>query len=246
MDKLSFMRAQSAVLGEGIERAGIGTLSERALHRILKLSVEPNEEFHEKKILGSVADIQNERGIIEIQTRAFERLVPKLSKFLSEHTVEVLYPIARQKRLHWIDPETGEISPPRKSPKAGKPSDAFYELYKIRAFLGRENFSVRLVFLDMEEYRYRNGYGKDKKRGAPRIERIPTAFCEEMLLASREDYRIFLPASLGEEFTAKQYAKAIGQKPRYAYLGLRILKDCFGLISHVRTEGREYVYKMEV
>ena len=26
MDKLSFMRAQSAVLGEGIERAGIGTL----------------------------------------------------------------------------------------------------------------------------------------------------------------------------------------------------------------------------
>lgn len=245
MDKLSFMRAQSAVLGEGIERAGIGTLSERALHLILKLSVEPNEEFHEKKILGSVADIQNERGIIEIQTRAFERLVPKLSKFLSEHTVEVLYPIARQKRLHWIDPETGEISPPRKSPKAGKPSDAFYELYKIRAFLGRENFSVRLVLLDMEEYRYRNGYGKDKKRGSPRIERIPTAFCEEILLASREDYRIFLPTSLGEEFTAKQYAKAIGQKPRYAYLGLRILKDCFGLISHVRTDGREYVYKIE-
>ena len=242
MDKLSFMRAQSAVLGEGIERVGIGTLSERALHRILKLAVEPNEEFHEKKILGSVADISNAQGIVEIQTRAFERLVPKLSRFLAEYPVEVLYPIARHKRLHWIDPETGEIAPPRKSPKAGKTSDAFFELYKIRAFLGRENFSVRLVFLDMEEYRYRNGYGKDKKRGAPRIERIPTAFCEEILLASREDYRIFLPASLGAEFTAKQYAKAVGQKPRYAYLGLRILKDSLGLISHVRTEGREYIY----
>ena len=59
MDKLSFMRAQNAVIGEGIERDGIGTLSERALHRILKLAVEPNEEFHEKKILGSVADISN-------------------------------------------------------------------------------------------------------------------------------------------------------------------------------------------
>ena len=154
MDKLSFMRAQAAVLGEGIERAGIGTLSERALHRILKLAAEPNEEFHEKKILGSVADIANAHGIIEIQTRAFERLVPKLSKFLAEHSVEVLYPIARQKRLHWINPETGEISPPRKSPKMGKPSDAFFELYKIRAFLGHENFAVRLVLLDMEEYRY--------------------------------------------------------------------------------------------
>ena len=94
----------------------------------------------------------------------------------------------------------------------------------------------------MEEYRYQNGYGKEKKRGAPRIERIPTAFCEEIALASREDFRIFLPESLPEEFTAKQYAKAIGQKLRYAYLGLRILKDCFGLISHVRTEGREYIY----
>lgn len=245
MDKLAFMRAQSAVLEEGIGREGIGTLSERALHRILKLAVEPNEAFHEQKVLGSVADIKNGQRIIEIQTRAFERLLPKLRKFLSEYSVEIIYPIARQKRLHWMDPETGEISPPRKSPKKGRISDAFFELYKIRALLGHENLSVRLVLLDMEEYKYKNGYGKEKKRGAARIERIPTAFCEEVVLSSRENYRIFLPETLPTEFTAKQYAKAIGQKPRYSYLGLRILKDCFGLISHVRTEGREYIYKIE-
>ncbi len=245
MDKRDFLRAQSAVLGQGIGREGIGTLSERALHRILKLAIEPNEECHEKKILGSVADIFNAEGITEIQTRAFERLVPKLSKFLSEQPVTVVYPMAKQKRLHWINPETGEISPPRKSPKSEKPFDAFYELYKIRSFLANERLTVKLVFLHMEEYRYRNGYGREKKKGAPRIERIPTAFCEEIALASREDFRIFLPESLPEEFTAKQYAKAIGQKPRYAYLGLRILKDCFGLVSHIRTEGREYVYRIE-
>ena len=246
MDKLSFMRAQNAVLGEGIERDGIGTLSERALHRILKLAVEPNEEFHEKKILGSVADISNAQGIVEIQTRAFERMPPKLKKFLPEYPVKLLYPIAKKKTVHWIDPETKEIAPGRKSPKTGKPSDAFYELYKIRAFLSDKNLSVHLLFLDMAEYRYRNGYGKEKKRGAARIERIPTALHEQIVLSSREDYRIFLPETLGEEFTAKEYAKAIGQKPRYAYLGIRILKDCFGLISHVRTEGREYVYKAEL
>ncbi len=245
MDKLAFLRAQNAVLGEGIGREGIGTLSERALHRILKLAVESDEGCHEIKVLGSVADILNAQGITEIQTRAFERLVPKLKKFLPVYPVTLIYPIARQKRLHWIDPETKEISPPRKSPKCGKPSDAFYELYKIRAFLGRENLKVHLVLLDMEEYKYQNGYGKEKKRGAARIERIPTAFCEEVVLSSREDYRIFLPEALPEEFTAKEYAKAIGQKPRYAYLGIRILKDQFGLISHVRTEGREYVYKIE-
>ena len=246
MDKRSFLRAQAAVLGEGIEREGIGTLSERALHRILKLAFEPNEAYHEKKVLGSVADIQNESGIIEIQTRAFEKMRPKLARFLPHHRVTLVYPIARHKRLHWIDPETKEISPPRKSPKLGKPSEAFFELYKIRAYLGHENLSIHLVFLDMEEYRYQNGYGKEKKRGAPRIERIPTAFVEEVVLSSREDYRIFLPESLSAEFTVKQYAKAIGQKPRYAYLGLRILKDCFGLVSHVRTDGREYVYHVEM
>ena len=125
MDKRAFFRAQAAVLGEGIEREGIGTLAERALHRILKLAYEPNEECHEKKIFGSVADIQNERGIIEIQTRAFEKMCPKLAKFLPYYHVTLVYPIARTKRLHWIDPETKEIAPPRKSPKCGKIFDSF-------------------------------------------------------------------------------------------------------------------------
>ncbi len=244
MDKIAFLRAQNAVLSSGIEREGIGTLSERALHRILKLAIEPNEGFHEQKILGSVADIKNEQGITEIQTRAFEKMRPKLEKLLPHFPVNLVYPIAREKRLHWIDPETREISEPRRSPKKGKPSDAFFELYKLRTLLMHENLTVSLVLLDMEEYRYR-GRTEKSRRGTERVERIPTRFVEEIRLASREDYRIFLPEALAEEFTAKQYAKAIGQKPRYAYLGLRILKDCFGLVSHVRTEGREYIYKIE-
>ena len=244
MDKIAFLRAQSAVLSSGIEREGIGTLSERALHRILKLAIEPNESFHEQKILGSVVDIKNEQGITEIQTRAFEKMRPKLEKLLPHFSVNLVYPIAREKRLHWIDPETREISEPRKSPKKGKASDAFFELYKLRTLLASENLTVSLVLLDMEEYRYR-GRTEKSRRGTERVERIPTRFVEEIRLASREDYRIFLPEALTEEFTVKQYAKAIGQKPRYAYLGLRILKDCFDLVSHVRTEGREYIYKIK-
>ncbi len=244
MDKAAFMRAQSAVLTEGIGREGIGTLSERALHRILKLAIEPNEAFHEQKVLGSVADIQNEQGITEIQTRAFEKMRPKLIKLLPHYPVTLVYPIAREKRLHWIDPVTKEISEPRKSPKKGKAADAFFELYKIRSLLSHENLTVKLLLLDMEEYRYRSGTGRGR-RGMERVERIPTRFVEEITLARREDYRIFLPEELPKEFTAKQYARAIGEKPRYAYLGLRILKDEFGLVSHVRTEGREYVYQAD-
>ncbi len=165
MDKAAFMRAQSAVLSEGIGREGIGTLSERALHRILKLAIEPNEAFHEQKVLGSVADIKNENGIVEIQTRAFEKMRPKLEKLLPHFPVTLVYPIAREKRLHWIDPVTKEISEPRKSPKKGKPADAFFELYKIRSLLSHENLTLKLLLLDMEEYRYKGR--TEKSRAMP-------------------------------------------------------------------------------
>ena len=52
---------------------------------ILKLAEEPCEACHEIKVKGSVADIKNADGIVEIQTRAFERLLPKLKKFLGEY-----------------------------------------------------------------------------------------------------------------------------------------------------------------
>lgn len=52
------------------------------------------------------ADIRNEDGIIEIQTRALYRLKPKLDAFLPLDAVTVVYPIAAVKRLSWLDPKT--------------------------------------------------------------------------------------------------------------------------------------------
>ena len=60
----------------------IGTLSERVTHRVLKYYFEPDPNFHEVKYLGSVADIKNSDGIIEIQTKGLDRLRGKLHKFL--------------------------------------------------------------------------------------------------------------------------------------------------------------------
>lgn len=63
------------------------------------------------------ADIYNEHGIIEIQTRQLNKLRDKLSVFLNEYQVRVVYPMPYEKYLSWIEPETGDITSRRKSPK---------------------------------------------------------------------------------------------------------------------------------
>ena len=244
----AFYDARFLVMGELATRirgaGGIGTQSEKMLHSILKYSIEPNDNFHEIKRYGSVADILREDEIYEIQTRSFYKLRPKLDKFLPHHKVHLIYPIAKTKILHWVNPETGEIGEGHRSPKKGSVLDSLFELSAIRPYLTHENLTVHLLLLNMEEYRYQNGYGKDKKRHATRMERIPLSLTEEIALASPCDYlKAFLPATLvGVPFTQKAYEKATHLKSRYAYSALQILIDQ-GLIAHIANEGRAFVYQ---
>ena len=94
--------ACSRAKSEGAEM-GIGTYGEKLLHRTLKYYFEPNSDFHEVAFNGSVADIKNGEGIIEIQTRSFEKLVPKLERFLCCSHVTVVYPIIERKRICRMD-----------------------------------------------------------------------------------------------------------------------------------------------
>lgn len=117
MDSLRFQKACEEVIGVKRERSGIGTLSEKTLHAVLKKYLEPHAENHEVPLGNYVADIIGENGVIEIQTGSFTPLRPKLEVLLDCTDVTVAYPIAEVKYMRWIDPETGEVSPPHKSPK---------------------------------------------------------------------------------------------------------------------------------
>lgn len=136
----------------------------KTLHAALKAYYEPDAESHEIKIGRYIADIVGENGIIEIQTRSFDKLRKKLEAFLSVAHVSVVYPVAAVKKLLWIDPQTGEISKPRKSPRKGVAQDVFRELYKIRPLLSHPNLSIRIALLEIEEYRCRDGWSADGKK----------------------------------------------------------------------------------
>lgn len=243
IDEVRFEHAKNRVIGINRERQGIGTLSEKTVHAVLKNYYAPDTDMHEIPIESFVADIYTGSEIIEIQTRSFNTMRRKLTAFLPEYPVTIVYPIPHVKWLSWIDEETGETSPKRKSPKKGNPYHAFIELYKIRPFLKDANLKFRFALIDMEEYRLLNGWSKDKKKGSDRYDRIPVSFVEEVCIDRREDYMQFIPYDIPEEFTAKDFAKHAKIPVHLAQTVLLILFD-LEIVDRIGKEGRSYLYRI--
>lgn len=238
-----FEEAKKKVIGIDRQRLGIGTLSEKTVHAILKNYYEPDEDRQEIPIENYVADIYTEGEIIEIQTRQFNKLRDKLKAFLPLYPVTIVYPIPREKWLIWIDEESGELSKKRKSPKKGNAYMIFPELYKIKMFLKEENLRIRPVLLDMEEYRLLNGWSQDKKKGSTRFDRIPTRLVEEVEINRLEDYMQFVPYELPSRFTAKGFAKAAHITTALAQTTLNILFHV-GMVERVGKQGNAYLYEV--
>ena len=241
MDKQQFCDACEKVIGEQRQRRGIGTLGEKTLHAVLKNYYEPHRENHEIKVGRYVADIVGEQGVIEIQTRQFFRLVPKLDNFLEFCDVTVVYPMPALKYVSWLDMDTGEVSPKRRSPRKYRIYDAFKEIYSIKYALDNPRFHLVLCLMEMDEIRYLNGWSKDKKRGSSRCDRIPKEIIEEVRFDCVQDYRRFIPGSLPVRFTSAQYAKPCSISKELAGMGLNIL-NYLGLVERVDKVGNSYIY----
>lgn len=223
---------------------GVGTLSEKYLHALLKCFFEENSDFHEVCIGKYTADICRDNSIIEIQTRSLDRLREKLEYYLLEgYNVTVVYPIPHTKWMFWLDEKSGEMSKKRKSPKKGSIFDSLYELYKIKYFLDWEGISIKLALLDIEEIKLLNGYGPNKKCRASRLDRIPVALYDIMTLDSIRDYTAFIPDGLDTLFTSAEYATAAGISRQTAWTSLNIL-SYLEIVKAVGKKGRQNLYKV--
>lgn len=242
-DQDAFEAAKKKIIGVDRQRLGIGTLSEKTVHAILKNYYEPDEDRQEIPVENYVADIYTQGEIIEIQTRQFDRMRDKLSAFLPLYPVTIVYPIPREKWLIWIDEESGELSRKRKSPVKGNPYIAFPELYKIKMFLKDPNLKLKFVMLNMEEYRLLNGWSRDKKRGSSRYDRIPTELVEEIEITCLQDYMQFVPYELKDEFTSREFAKAAHINVSLAQVVLNILYHV-GVLTRVGKKGSMYLYEV--
>jgi hypothetical protein len=241
MDKQLFQISCDNAIGNIQGTNGIGTLSEKTVHSVLKNYMEPNPSLHEIKVCGFIADICNEQGIIEIQTRNFNKLRRKLTAFLDYYPVTIVYPIHNIKWIRWINPQNGEISPPRKSPKAGKPYAILPELYKIKYFLTNPNLKLQISMINVEEYRLLDGWSTDRKKGSTRCDCIPIDLINEYLINSTKDYSILIPDILDMEFSSKDYKKTSGLSLSHSQTALNIL-NYVGAVRRIGKNGNSYIY----
>lgn len=232
-DKKAFEEAKKKIIGIDRQRLGIGTLSEKTVHAILKNYYEPDEDRQEIPIGSYVADIYSNSQIIEIQTRHFNKMREKLAAFLPLYPVTIVYPIPREKWIVWIDAESGEPVRKRKSPKKGNPYMAFPELYKIKMFLKNPNLRLRLALLDVEEYKLLNGRSYD---------RIPIEYVQEVEIDCPEDFLQFVPIELESAFTSKEFAKAAHIPVSLSQTVLNILYY-MEVVVRVGKKGNMYLYE---
>ena len=95
-----------------------------------------------------------------------------------------------------------------------------------------------MLFIDIKELRYLNGWSKDKKKGSHRANQIPINLVDEIIL---DDYSIFVP-SKDIDFTSKEYAKTMKITIHRAQVILNILKY-LNIIEVIRKEKRSNIYK---
>lgn len=244
VDHKLFSQACYQMIGALQGQNGIGTLREKTIHSVLKYYYAPDLTYHEIKIGPYVADICVDGEIFEVQTRNFNTMRAKLEFFLQDHDVTIIYPVAHTKWLSWLDMETGELSPKRKSPKTGTFYQIIPELYKIKMFISNPRLHFIICLIDVEETRYLNGWSYNKKRGSSRMDGRPVGIFDEVRIDDFSDYKIFLPDTLPEHFTSKDLGKEARISQKNASTLLNVLLET-NIIHRIGKTGNSFLYKIE-
>lgn len=240
---MEFEQAAELVRQGGVRPGGIGILSEKTLHATLKLWLDEDPAHHEQALpCGSVADIFDGERVTEIQTAGFSGFRSKLTRLLEQYPVTVVHPLVRRKWLRWVDPQTGETTPPKRSPRTGSFTDGGKELIYILPCLRHPNLTVKLVLLDVEEHRLADGWGDGGKRGSHRAERYPLALVDTLTLRQSADYRALVPPGLVSPFTAAQFGKVVHLQGRKLSGTLKLLLEMGALTR--KKEGGVYMYTL--
>lgn len=188
---------------------GIGSLNESTLHLQIKDWYSRPQDRFEVKLEGSVIDIVRGDLLIEIQTSNFAAIRKKLSRFIDNYKIKVIYPIPQIKWIVRVSGQ-GKILSRRKSSKRGKLLDVFDELLRIPELTNHPNFSLEVLMVEMEEIRLADGKGSWRRRGVSILDRRLVRVVESRTFLRNQDFLCFLPDNLNTPFTNKTLSKTMG------------------------------------
>lgn len=233
---------------------GIGRLAEKQMHAAIKSFICHDITKHEIKISSTpfyspidgdtkrarnyIADVMDGDTVYEIQTAGFSPFREKI-KWILENTacrVVLIHPIAQTKWVSKLTPD-GKITGRRRSPVHGRPEDIADQLYFLSDFLTSPRFSLVLITMEAEQYVRTDRRGKRSKK----FELIPISLIGAYIFKSLDDYKYFIPDTLIEPFTVKDYSKQTKIYGMKAYSAVNTLTS-LGLLKQTDPIGRARAY----
>ena len=223
----------------------ITTYMERSLHASLKAHFCPDPSFHEVKIGRFVADACCNGTIFEIQTAKLGNLSKKL-KFYLENTdfnVVVVYPLAKNRKILWLDEESGELAKaPRLSAKHENLVSGIADLLYLNEFLGNKRLSFCFVSMEIDEVRLLDGYGKQKKIRSTSVDRVAgEIYSFDYINTIEEVKNLIYPMLPNEEFDRQMLSKALKLTGRKLWAAQKLLLE--NHLLTVRQDGRKLIFK---
>lgn len=219
--------------------ASIGEIKEKSIHSCLKNYFEDNKDFQEVRVDNFICDIKNEYGIIEIQTRSFDKLRHKLNDLLKNYDVTIVYPIIVNKKIIYLDNEEKGI---RQSPNHKTIFSAFKELYKIKTYLTNPHLHFHFVYLESLEVKKGYRLNKYHKLKPLSEDSIPLSIIKEESYETYTDFYKILEG-ISDNFTVKSLSKLKKAKKEDVQICMTVLKY-LGIVAHIDTIKKEYVYKL--
>ena len=247
-DRFLALCAEALLLPRSEGEDGIGTLGEKRLHAVIKRYLSADTSCHEVKLSGTryVSDVRCGEQIFEVQTGSFYPLCQKIAYYL-EHTdctVTLVHPICADKWALRFDPETGEATGRRRSPKQGRAIDLLAKLSCLAEHFSHPRLEVRLLLLETLDVRIPAGRGASRWRRTRLYERLPLSLRGDLSLRTPADLRVLLPDGLPSRFTVKTFSALTRLRGRDAYSAVQTLLSLGLLLRTDEQEGRARVFAL--
>ncbi|MFX0044149.1 MAG: hypothetical protein ACFE8L_14635 [Candidatus Hodarchaeota archaeon] len=199
-----------ASIHQSLRSNGIGTLRESSLHAKLKEWYrEPGDQL-ESPIDGYIIDIVRKDLLIEIQTQNFSALRKKLGKLIKNHKILLVYPIISDKWIIYKDNTHSKIIK-RLSPKHSSYNNLFDELVYIPEIISSPNLSMKVILIQIEEIRQKNGKELWSRKGWSIRDKKLLKVIEWRTFHSPDDFLAQIPWDIEVPFTNYELAKKLKQ-----------------------------------
>ena len=221
----------------------IGTLREKPLHASLKRWYAQPGDGVEVPVGGYVIDLVRGDLLIEVQTRGFASMKPKVTALLGlGHRIRIVHPIPLYRWIVRVDPD-GTILSRRRSPRHGNAIDVFAELVSFPGLLANPQLELEVLLTIEEEYRRHVPDQSWRRKGWTVVERRLIEVVDTVSLGHIEDLLRLLPDGLPETFTTADLADKLGRSRRTAQQMAYCLRGVGAIVANGKHD-RSIVYEV--